>query len=190
MKLRLGKKLAELRTIFHYTQDELAEKLSVSTNTISSWETDQGSPSLNHLLMLTELYNVSLDDLVHTKDSQEHRFKRPHVPFRFICTTALGYYPGTYVDYIEDLESGLYTAWIWTTFYPYKRCLNVLPVKSVSFDDFISFVQDDADSYFNQYFEELEKLIPKEELSDRRDKLSVIAECEKIADTPYNVSDN
>lgn len=186
MELKIGERLAELRTNCRYTQDDLAEKLSVSSNTISTWETDQGCPSLDHLLALSELYGVSLDDLVCHKEREEYPFRQRYIPFRHIRSTTFGYYPETYVDYVEDLENELYTAWIWTSYYPYKRCVYSMPVKNISLDDFMDFIQDHADSFLNQFFEELKKLRPAEELTRIKEQISIIAAHEEFADMPYN----
>ena len=93
MKLKIGKNLAELRTRYHYTQDDLSEKLGVSSNTVSAWETDQTRPSLEHMIALTNLFEISLDALVCPKEERENTFPRRFIPFRFIRTTGLGYYP-------------------------------------------------------------------------------------------------
>lgn len=46
------------------TQEELAEKMYVSRQTISSWENDKSYPDIHSLLMLGNLFDVSLDILV------------------------------------------------------------------------------------------------------------------------------
>ena len=62
--MELGKRLKEYRTRAGMTQDELAEKLFVSRQTISSWENDKSYPDIHSLLMLGEVFGVSLDTLV------------------------------------------------------------------------------------------------------------------------------
>ncbi len=189
METKFGQNLAILRKDHHYTQDDLAEKLDVSVNAVSAWETDQVYPSLDHLLTLADLYNISVDDLIRPKNRQEYPFYRLYVPFRHIRTTTFWYYPETYVDYIEDLENGLYTAWLWTAYYPYKRCIHALPVKNVCIDDFMAFIQGRAGSFFEQFWQELKKLVPGEELERRRLDIDAIAAAEELADTPYNTKD-
>ena len=107
MDLRFGENLAKLRINHHYTQGDLAEKLDVSSNAVSTWETDQACPSLDHLLMLADLYNTSVDDLIRPKDIQEYPFHRLYIPYRHIRTTIFGHYPNTYVDYVDDVEDGV-----------------------------------------------------------------------------------
>ena len=60
----LGEKLLKLRKKFGYSQQELADKLSVTRQTISNWECGQGSPTLEKAAELAALFQMSLDDLV------------------------------------------------------------------------------------------------------------------------------
>lgn len=62
-KNMLGENLMTLRKKYNYSQQELADMLSVSRQTISNWECGQGAPSLDKAKELAEIYNISLDDL-------------------------------------------------------------------------------------------------------------------------------
>ena len=59
----LGEKLITLRKKYGYSQQELADKLSVTRQTISNWELNQGAPSLDKAVELAAIYGISLDDL-------------------------------------------------------------------------------------------------------------------------------
>lgn len=59
----LGEKLEALRKRSGYSQQELAEKLSVTRQTISNWECGQGAPALDKAVELAKIYQISLDDL-------------------------------------------------------------------------------------------------------------------------------
>ena len=52
-----------LRKKYGYSQQELADKLSVTRQTISNWELNQGAPSLDKAVELAAIYGISLDDL-------------------------------------------------------------------------------------------------------------------------------
>lgn len=60
----LGVKISELRKAKNLTQEELANQLNVSYQAVSKWENDLSIPDLPTLIQLSELFNVSLDDLV------------------------------------------------------------------------------------------------------------------------------
>ena len=59
-----GNKLAKLRKEAGYTQEELAEKLGVSRQSISKWESDTAYPETEKLIKIGELYNCSMDYLL------------------------------------------------------------------------------------------------------------------------------
>lgn len=46
------------------SQEELAEKIHVSRQSISNWENERSYPDIHNLLMMSILFNVSLNDLV------------------------------------------------------------------------------------------------------------------------------
>ncbi len=60
----LGEKLISLRKKYGYSQQALADLLSVTRQTISNWECGQGAPALDKAIDLAEIYHISLNDLV------------------------------------------------------------------------------------------------------------------------------
>ena len=62
--MNLGEKLFELRKTKNLTQDEVAEKLNVTRQTVSKWETNQSTPDFDKILPLCELYDISTDELL------------------------------------------------------------------------------------------------------------------------------
>lgn len=60
----IGDKIIELRKKYNFTQEKLAEKLDVSRQTVSSWESDITSPSLAQASILAKTLKVSLDELI------------------------------------------------------------------------------------------------------------------------------
>ncbi len=65
----LGKKISEYRKLHGLTQEELAIKLNVTAQSVSKWENDLSIPDLPILIELSELFHVSLDELVKQKES-------------------------------------------------------------------------------------------------------------------------
>ena len=68
-KLNLGEKLQLLRNNNRLSQEELGEKLGVSRQAISKWESGQSTPDLKKLIVISQLYNITIDSLV--KDEYE-----------------------------------------------------------------------------------------------------------------------
>ncbi|MDE7310716.1 MAG: helix-turn-helix domain-containing protein [Eubacterium sp.] len=62
--MSLGKNIQYLRKQKKMTQEQLAEAMAVSRQTISRWETDEIIPELNKLVALSELFACKLDSLV------------------------------------------------------------------------------------------------------------------------------
>lgn len=62
--MTLGERIAFYRGKMGLSQGELAEKLGVSRQAVSKWETDAGLPDLDRLIALSGLYNITLDELV------------------------------------------------------------------------------------------------------------------------------
>lgn len=56
--------LIELRKLNHLSQEELAEKIGVSRQTLSKWETGESLPDIVKSRLLAEIFGVTLDDLV------------------------------------------------------------------------------------------------------------------------------
>lgn len=65
----LADKIIELRKKNGWSQEELAEKLNVSRQSVSKWESAQSVPDMTRILLLSELFGVSTDYLL--KDSME-----------------------------------------------------------------------------------------------------------------------
>ena len=60
----LSKRICELRLSFNWTQVQLAQKLNITKQTISNWENDNIQPSVDMLIKLSTIFNVSTDYLL------------------------------------------------------------------------------------------------------------------------------
>lgn len=61
--MSLGKFIADRRKSMHMTQEDMAERMHVSKSAIAKWETNGGIPDRDNLKKLSEVINVSVDDL-------------------------------------------------------------------------------------------------------------------------------
>lgn len=66
--MTLGEKIIQLRTQKNWSQSDLADALDISRQSVSKWETDASIPELDKLLKLSELFGVTLDELVRGED--------------------------------------------------------------------------------------------------------------------------
>ncbi|XAM52197.1 hypothetical protein TVTCOM_23100 [Terrisporobacter vanillatitrophus] len=62
--------LKTLRKINKYTQEEVAEKISVSRQSVAKWENNESVPDINSCAKLAKLYNVTLDNLVNYSEEK------------------------------------------------------------------------------------------------------------------------
>lgn len=62
--------IKRLRTQHQDSQEMLAEKIGVSRQVIAKWEKGDSSPSIKFCVKLAELYDVTLDDLVHFNEEE------------------------------------------------------------------------------------------------------------------------
>ncbi len=60
----IGKFLKELRKEKGYTQETLGEKIGVTNKTVSRWETGTYMPPVECLVMLSDIYDVSINEIV------------------------------------------------------------------------------------------------------------------------------
>ena len=62
--MELGSQIKKYRNEFSLSQDALAEKVYVSRQTISNWENGKSYPDVNSLVLLSEVFQTSIDRLI------------------------------------------------------------------------------------------------------------------------------
>ena len=77
--MSLGERICQYRVRRRLSQQEVAEKLEVSRQSVSKWETDGAVPELDKLVKLCELFEVSLDELVRGEKPQESEAETPEL---------------------------------------------------------------------------------------------------------------
>ena len=96
--MEVGQRLKDLRAEAHMSQDDLAARVYVSRQTISSWENGKTYPDVQSLLLLSEIFDVTVDSLIKgdveamtkTVDSDVRTMKRlSYVMTVFIVLTVI-----------------------------------------------------------------------------------------------------
>ena len=82
--MTIGEKITHLRIANKISQEQLAEKLGVSRQSVSKWEMDQSLPHIDKVLLICELFSVSADELLHTATHPEAVL--PRMPARRAAT--------------------------------------------------------------------------------------------------------
>ena len=75
--MNLGENIKKLRKEKSLSQEQLAEMLNVSRQAVSKWESGKTYPDIDNLILLKDIFNVTLDDLVINgdKNSSEDTIK-------------------------------------------------------------------------------------------------------------------
>lgn len=76
--MKLSEKIACLRRQQNWSQEELAERLDVSRQSVSKWESGASVPELDRIIQLCDLFGLTADELI--RDSIDLDAPRPTVP--------------------------------------------------------------------------------------------------------------
>ena len=66
----ISRNLKSLRKKNQYTQEEIAEKINVSRQSVAKWENGESNPDIESCIKLANLYNIKLDDLVNHSEEE------------------------------------------------------------------------------------------------------------------------
>lgn len=96
--MELGKQIKKYRAEANLSQEQLADKIFVSRQTISNWENDKNYPDIKSLVLMSEVFQVSLDNLIKGDlermkkeiDTQEYgKFQKDSTIFTILFITLL-----------------------------------------------------------------------------------------------------
>ncbi len=71
--MTFGQKLKKLRIENHLTQEQLADMIFVTRTAISKWETDNGYPSIDSLKAISNIFSISIDELISDADIENKK---------------------------------------------------------------------------------------------------------------------
>ena len=112
--MEIGKKIKEARLSAGLTQEQAAEKLVVSRQTISNWENDKSLPDIVSVLNMSDLYQISLDALLKgdqkMKDKLEKDVKNYRVNRRLILVTGILVFAVAIIRLISTYVGGAFDA--------------------------------------------------------------------------------
>ena len=74
--MEISERLKEIRQNAGMTQEEVAEKIMVSRVTVSHWENGKSLPDIVSLISLSDLYSISLDELVKGDSKMTEKVKK------------------------------------------------------------------------------------------------------------------
>ena len=71
--MNLSEKIMLLRKKQGWSQEELANHLNISRQSISKWESGQSQPDIDKIILLSQLFQVTTDYLLLDQENEEHR---------------------------------------------------------------------------------------------------------------------
>lgn len=89
--MKLGDKLRRFRKENNYTQQQIAEKLYVTAQAVSKWENNKSAPDISTLVQISDLYNVSLDDLIKADKQFQDRLSIKNPRLKVIISLVLAF---------------------------------------------------------------------------------------------------
>lgn len=69
--MNFSEKLKEIRRSEGLSQEQLAEKIGVSRQAVTKWETGKGLPDIENMVVIADIFKITLDELVHVSASKE-----------------------------------------------------------------------------------------------------------------------
>jgi len=81
--MTVGEKIQFYRKKLGLSQEALGQKMLVSRQTVSLWEMDKTLPTVDNLILLKEIFSVSIDDILSNEESIEEKVKEPKESYVF-----------------------------------------------------------------------------------------------------------
>lgn len=81
--MTVGKKIQKYRKDLGLSQEELGQKLLVSRQTISLWEKDQTVPTIDNLMRLSDIFEISVDEILNSENKEQDIEIQPNESYRF-----------------------------------------------------------------------------------------------------------
>lgn len=104
----IGKYLTQLRKYYKMTQDELANRLGISRQAVSKWETGSSLPDIELLIQISDLYGVTVNDIVKAdiskiKYKEDINFLNIERKLKKICVIGCGRWGSFITWYLDKL---------------------------------------------------------------------------------------
>ena len=131
MTLQIGEKIRKYRREMEMTQDDLAEKLGVSFQTVSHWENGQTYPDIELLPAISRILGVSFDELLGVSDGERER-QANEVLERFRKIMDAGPTDDNIIDMIRDMRRN------YDSYPKFLRFLNLFDERCIRSDRVLS----------------------------------------------------
>ena len=113
--MTLGEKIVNLRMNIGLSQEELAEKVNVSRQSVSKWEMNQALPQIDKVLMLCELFNVSTDALLLDKIEVKAQSKSENKGLKYFGTDGFRGEANLNLTSLQAYKVGRFLSWYFSS---------------------------------------------------------------------------
>ncbi|PEL48062.1 helix-turn-helix domain-containing protein [Bacillus toyonensis] len=138
--MSIGEQLKKLRESKEFSQEDVAKKIGVTRQAVYKWENDKSYPDIDNLILLSEMYNVTLDELIKGNQSFKKKIHIDEEEADFEKENEFGFYIGcgllimsAFIEYEKIQVVVLGIALFMMVFYS--------DVKKIIFNEYRSFFQ-------------------------------------------------
>ncbi|ARC28873.1 MULTISPECIES: helix-turn-helix domain-containing protein [Bacillus cereus group] len=138
--MSIGEQLKKLRESKEFSQEDVAKKIGVTRQAVYKWENDKSYPDIDNLILLSEMYNVTLDELIKGNQSFKEKIHIDEEEADFEKKNEFGFYIGcgllimsAFIEYEKIQVVVLGIALFMMVFYS--------DVKKIIFNEYRSFFQ-------------------------------------------------
>ena len=118
--MTLGEKIVKLRTEAGLSQEELAERVDVSRQSVSKWEMNLALPQIDKILMICELFGISTDTLLHDKIEVKTKSESKNKKFKYFGTDGFRGEVNVDLTSLQAYKVGRFLGWFFSS--PLSGC--------------------------------------------------------------------
>ena len=109
--MTIGEKIMNLRTSLNISQEQFAEKLSVSRQSVSKWEMDQAMPQIDKVLQICDLFSITTDQLLKDNFQITAESKIDNTKLKYFGTDGFRGEANTTLTSMQAYKVGRFLGW-------------------------------------------------------------------------------
>ena len=113
--MTIGEKIAKLRTSLNISQEQLAEKISVSRQSVSKWEMDQALPQIDKVLQICEIFNITTDELLQDKLNISPKLNDGEIKNKYFGTDGFRGEANLNLTSVQAYKVGRFLGWYYSS---------------------------------------------------------------------------
>lgn len=113
--MTIGEKIMNLRSNLGLSQEELAEKVNVSRQSVSKWEMNQALPQIDKVLLLCELFGITTDTLLHDKNEVKTHSQLKNKKLKYFGTDGFRGEANINLTSLQAYKVGRFLGWYFSS---------------------------------------------------------------------------